>query len=60
MIDVILCVTFRIKLLFKCLNRTALHIAVMEENIEIIKALLSNPNIDVNIYLISNRKYFLM
>ena len=29
--------------------KTALHMAVEKENIEIIELLLSNPNIDINI-----------
>lgn len=34
-------------------HRTALHIAVEKENIEIVKSLLSNNTIDVNIKSIS-------
>lgn len=37
--------------------KTALHIAVEKENIEIIRLLLSREDIDVNILLILNLKF---
>ena len=35
--------------LAKKIQKTALHIAVDKENIEIIKLLIAQPNIDINI-----------
>ena len=35
-------------------EKAALHIAVEKGNIELIKILLSNPNIDINLYTILN------
>ena len=47
-----------------CFNRTALHMAVERKNVEIIKLLLSNPNIDISveneIYYFYSFKVFLM
>ena len=43
------------KLQFKYFNRTALHLAIQNQNIEIIKCLLSVDYIDVNIrYVLCN------
>ena len=36
------------------IQKTALHMAIEKENIEIIKLLLSNPKIDVNLLFILN------
>lgn len=38
------------------LNKTALHIAIQKNNVEIVKLLLEMPGIDVNIPLILNHK----
>ena len=37
--------------------KTALHIAVENENVEIVKLLLNSPSIDVNSTEISNKIY---
>ena len=38
-------------------SNTALHIAIEKENIEVIKILLSDPNIDVNVKAIQNKRF---
>lgn len=37
-------------------NKTALHIAIQKENIEIVELLLAMPNIDINFPLVLNQK----
>ena len=39
----------------KSIYKSALHVAVKKENIEIIKLLISQPKIDINILKISNQ-----
>lgn len=46
------------KFFIKIFNYTALHFAVENNNIDIVKALLTIPNIDVNIRTIINCKTF--
>ena len=46
-----------IKLIYK-LNRTALHLAVEKENIEIIKLLLNNNKLDIDIFCICALNFF--
>lgn len=41
-------------------NRTPLDIAIVKDNIEMVKLLLACPTINVNEYSISNTIYFLI
>lgn len=42
------------KIFIFCFNKTALHVAVENNHLEIVRILLSHPKIDVNIKYIFN------
>lgn len=44
--------------LFKVFQMTSLHTAVEKENIEIVRLLLSNEKININLQNIFEKKYF--
>ena len=44
---------------FTNIYKTALHIAVEKENLEMIKLLLSQENIFINQHLIQNKDFFI-
>ena len=49
---------FLMKFLLLLFCKTALHIAVQKGNPEMVQLLLSRPEIDVNLSLILQKKYF--